>query len=223
MCKERLSKLQKWILTECYKCEGRFARARIFTGYYKWYSKYKEPYASFYKRSNHYYDDKYTVDDKEYQKAQVVVTRSLRALLKNGYIDCKDRWGSWISIYDKKLSEKLGMKEANKTTSERIQESFKEYQEPHNITYKEWCEEHKIALPLMPDPKQSYKDYAEAHPDATFEEWYNKKPNKPNLFGQRLSQADKCKREPNQSCRNTKYILLTDKGKEKAKELLNVK
>jgi len=149
---------------------------------------------------------------KDYNKAQTTVTRSLRTLLGHGYIKGYARYDCELQIYD----------DDTPTKSDKIQKQFKEYQEAHNITWEEWCKQHKRVLPLMSDPEGSYKDYRDAHPDIPFNDWYHKRPSKPNLLGRRPSLAKLYKYEPEKSERNIKSIELTEKGIKKAQELLNV-
>lgn len=219
MAKERLSKLQKWILKECYKkSRYRMERVEIFSGFYGWKPILRKTWPL--TRKSHGFQKKVLKKpigglktiSKDYNKAQTTVTRSLRTLLGHGYIKGYARYDCELQIYD----------DDTPTKSDKIQKQFKEYQEAHNITWEEWCKQHKRVLPLMSDPEGSYKDYRDAHPDIPFNDWYHKRPSKPNLLGRRPSLAKLYKYEPEKSERNIKSIELTEKGIKKAQELLNV-
>lgn len=83
MSKERLSKLQKWILLECYKYEeSKYSMWRYYILKYFGLSKYSRIGRN---------------------KAEVSITRSLKNLFKKGYIDLAIGYrGGWYILEDTK-------------------------------------------------------------------------------------------------------------------------
>lgn len=113
--------------------------------------------------------------------------------------------------------------EIPKTSSESREAGFKEFQEAHDITYEEWCEEKGTATSMMPDPEEIFKEYRDPHPDVSIEEWYTKMKVKSILFGEcTRAEIDKRYSIGERAGRNIKFIFLMDKGIKKAEELLNV-
>lgn len=221
MAKERLSKLQKWILIECYMNPYKKDNDR------KIYKIWRQHIFLYFlnerkvKNYNAGYNSwKRLFTPEEYNKVNVSITRSLRTLLKNRYIDCECHWEDLICIYDKKLAKSLNIKKSS-TIQEQNMHLFKTFKEAHNITFEEWSEKYN-RLNFIIDPEKEWREYKDPHPDIKFEEWKKYKKENPNhrLAFAGLTTLDDSL--PNKLGRNIKYIKLTDKGIKKAKELLNV-
>lgn len=108
MAKERLSKLQKWILIRCYNNskkrrrygldfdengnpkrdeEGNLIRIK-----YEMIGMWRQQIFNYFRDPDEpklYWIRKRDFDSKEYNKMNVTITRSIRTLLKNGYIECE--------------------------------------------------------------------------------------------------------------------------------------
>jgi len=97
MAKERLSKLQKWILTKCYtKTKGK----KCYTG--KRYEIWRSDILSFFgEKKGLYTGTPYLryLSVNEKNKAEVSITNSLKNLFKKGYIDLSvGHLGGWYSL-----------------------------------------------------------------------------------------------------------------------------
>lgn len=82
MAKERLSKLQKWILIDCYdnKNVEKHIRADILEFFYGWKNTRLD-----YMNRPHF--DKNIIGVKEYNKKQVIVSRALKRLIEKGLLE----------------------------------------------------------------------------------------------------------------------------------------
>lgn len=142
MSKERLSKLQKWILIEDSKNSNlkHLIRADILEFYYGWKSKEID----FMGRPRF---DKKIIGLDEYNKKQVILTRALKRLIEKGFLkkDCKSgRKGntfyniteegltvaSFLMLNNSSYGYKLTLREQNKTPPVNPNDSTKGNEEP---------------------------------------------------------------------------------------------
>ena len=155
---------------------------------YNWekYNAYKEGYYGF---------GRWRGRPEDYNKKQVILTKSLRNLCGKRLIDLMSKWGG-ISIYNKELADKLEIEPSDFEADKRKG---------------------------MERERQLYAEEKKENPKiGTFEEWFNGQRISP-LGGRSSRRAvwESCNNT--RVNRNTKKIRLTDDGLIKVKEIIKAK
>lgn len=125
MAKERLSKLQRWILTKCYT---KNKNKRCYTE--KKYEIWRSDILLFFGTEHPYTSRSIFLSSNDKNKAEVAITNSLKNLFKKGYIDLAlGHLGGWYSLEESEEAmrqARLAIRKI-KETGEPIVGAGKEY------------------------------------------------------------------------------------------------